>query len=149
MRSAVIGPLGWEAHPTASRKARLHEKVAASLGPMARAVEGPSTRECECCSAKGRRIPGRQNQLSRPIQHLAPLCISALHESRVHKPGFLSITLIHSMYVWLCPFAWRDRLLKPHQFTTGYWNDIPFMIPSTWTCLFTLNFDSNLSWPLL
>lgn len=60
-RGAVIGPPAWEAQCTASRTARSREKVGAAFGPMARAVEGLTSKECECCSAKGRRMLGRQN----------------------------------------------------------------------------------------
>lgn len=55
-RSVAIGLPGWDAHPTASRKARSYEKVAASFGPVARAVEGPPATECVCCSVKGKRM---------------------------------------------------------------------------------------------
>lgn len=51
----MIGPTGWGAQPTASM-ARSHEEVAAAFGPMARAVEGQPSKECECSSAKGRRM---------------------------------------------------------------------------------------------
>lgn len=58
---AVIGSPGWDDESTASRKAKSHEKVTAAWGPMARAVGGPLTKECECCAMKRRRMLGRQN----------------------------------------------------------------------------------------
>lgn len=60
-RGAVIGPPAWDEQCTASREARSREEVVAAFGPMARAVEGLTSKECECCSAKGRRMLGRQN----------------------------------------------------------------------------------------
>lgn len=110
-RRVVTGPPEWDAHLTASRKTRPHEKVAASSGPMPRAVEGPPIKEWECCAVKGRRIlePTVQANLTLGIS----LCF-VLHEWTAHKDGPLSITLIHSVYIWLCPLAWKDSLLKFH-----------------------------------
>lgn len=119
-RCVVIGPPTWDIHPTTSRKGKSQEKVSASFGSMGRAVEGPPTKECECCSVKGRRTLGRQNQMSGPIYCLALLHNSVPYESTVHSLGYFSITLVDSMYVRLCPSSWRNSLLKLHQFITGY-----------------------------
>lgn len=81
----------------ASRKVRSHKKVAA-FGPIAKAVEGPHSKEDECCSPKGRTVLSRQNHPSRLAQHLATLYMSVYaYEPTVPKPGLFSITLIHFM----------------------------------------------------